>query len=96
MQGGCIAYVLNSKSNCECGMVFIDLLLVSNIFYGSKIDEMRVFEQKLLKYLISFFMDYKNSQAKQGKSFRQLWQMKNFGKICLLFGSVQPMNRSSS
>jgi len=37
-------------------------------------------------------MDFKNSQAKQGRAFRHLWQMKKFGKICLLFGSVQPIS----
>jgi len=37
-------------------------------------------------------MDLKNSQARQGRAFRHLWQMKKFGKICLLFGSVQPIS----
>ncbi len=40
-RGGCNAYLVNSKSNCECCMVFRDLLFVSNTLYGSKIDEMR-------------------------------------------------------
>jgi len=34
-------------------------------------------------------MDFKNSQARQGRAFRHLWQMK---KICLLFGSAQPIS----
>jgi len=37
-------------------------------------------------------MDFKNYQARQGRAFRHLWQMKKFGKICLLFGSVQPIS----
>jgi len=37
-------------------------------------------------------MDLKNYQARQGRAFRQLWQMKKFGKICLLFGSVQAIS----
>ncbi len=41
--GGCNAYLVNSKSNCECCMVFRDLLFVSDISNGFKIDEMREF-----------------------------------------------------
>ncbi len=53
LQGGCNAYLVNSKSNCECCMVFRDLLFVSNTtLYGSKIDERREFLNK--NYLISF------------------------------------------
>ncbi len=87
---GCNAYLLNSKSNCECCKVFRDLLFVSYSLYGSKIDETREFLNK--NYLISFFMDFKNSQAGQGRAFRHLWQMKKLGKICSLFGSVQPIS----
>ena len=72
-------------------MVFRDLLFVSNTSYGPKIDEMREFFFNK-NYLISFFMDFKNSQARQGRAFRHLWQMNKFGKICLLFGSVQPIS----
>jgi len=39
-----------------------------------------------------FLYGLKNSQARQGKAFRHLWQMKKFGKICLLLGSVQPIS----
>jgi len=35
-------------------------------------------------------MDFKNSQAKQGRALKHLWQ--KFGKICLLFGSAQPIS----
>ncbi len=42
-QGGCDAYLVNSKSNCECCIVFRDLLFVINTSHGSKIDEMRDF-----------------------------------------------------
>jgi len=38
------------------------------------------------------YMDFKNSQARQGRAFGHLWQMKKFGKICSLFGSVQPIS----
>jgi len=51
--GGCNAYLVNSNSNCECYMVFRDLLFVSNTSYGSKIDEMGEFFNK--NFLISFF-----------------------------------------
>jgi len=37
-------------------------------------------------------MDFKNYKARQGRAFRHLWQMKKFGKFCLLFGSVQPVS----
>jgi len=37
-------------------------------------------------------MDFKNSQARQGRAFRHLWQMNKIGKIFLLFGSVQPIS----
>jgi len=60
-RGECNAYLVHSKSNCECYMVFGDLLFVSNASYGSKIDEIRQFLNK--NYLIRFLMDLKNSQA---------------------------------
>ncbi len=37
-------------------------------------------------------MDFKNSQARKGRAFRHLWQMKKLGKFCLLFESVQPIS----
>ena len=37
-------------------------------------------------------MDFKNSQARQRRAFRHLWQIEKLGKICLLFGSVQPIS----
>jgi len=37
-------------------------------------------------------MDFKNSQARQGRAFRHQWQMKKFGKICILFRSIQPIS----
>jgi len=37
-------------------------------------------------------MDLKNSQARQGRAFRHLWQMKKFGKNCLLFEIVQSIS----
>ncbi len=51
--GGCNAYLVNSKSNCECCMVFKDLLFVFNT---SKIDEMREFLNKndLINFLYGF------------------------------------------
>jgi len=75
--GGCNAYLVNSNSNCECCVVFRNLLFVSNSSYVT---------------LQTFYMDFKNSQARQGRAFRHLWQMKKFGKICLLFGIVQPIS----
>jgi len=90
LQGGCNTYLVNSNSNCDCCMVFRDLLIVSNTLYGSKIDEMRDFLSK--NYLHAIYMDFKNSQARQGRAFRHRWQMKKLGKICLLFGSVQPIS----
>ncbi len=54
--GGCDAYLVNSKSNCECCMVFRDLLFVSNTLYGSKIDEMIDFLNK--NYPISFLYGF--------------------------------------
>jgi hypothetical protein len=56
LQGGCNAYLVNSKSNCECCMVFRDLLFVSNTSYGYKIDEMREFFNK--NYLINFLYGF--------------------------------------
>ncbi len=46
-QGGCNAYLVNSKSNCECYMVFGDLIFVSNTSYRSKIDEIKEFLAKI-------------------------------------------------
>jgi len=47
LQWGCNAYLVNSKSNCECCMVFRDLIFVSNTSYGSEIDEMKSFLTKI-------------------------------------------------
>jgi len=54
LQGGCNAYLVNSKSSCECYMVFRDLLFVSNTSYGSKIDEIREFLIKNIRFLNGF------------------------------------------
>ncbi len=56
LQGGCNAYLVNSKSNCKWYMVFRDLLFVSNTSHGSKIDEMRELFDK--NYLISFLYEF--------------------------------------
>jgi len=69
-RGGCNAYLVNSKSNCECCMVFRDLIFVSNTSHGSKIDEMRELLNK--NYLISFLYGFQNSKARQGRVFRHL------------------------
>jgi len=64
-RGGCNAYLVNSKSNCECYMVFEDLLFVSNASDGSKIDEIREFLNK--NYLMRFLCGFKkfSSQTRQ-------------------------------
>jgi len=56
LQWGCNAYLVNSKSNCECCMVFRELFFVSNTLYNSKIYEMREFSNK--HYLISFLSGF--------------------------------------
>ncbi len=67
------------------------MFLILHSSYGSKIDEMKEFFLTKIT-LQDFYIDFKNSQARQGRAFRHLWQMKKFGKICLLFGSVQPVS----
>ncbi len=62
----CNAYLVNSKSNCECCMVFKDSLFVSNTSYGSKIGEMREFFNK--NYLISFLYGFKKFSSQTGQS----------------------------
>ena len=86
-----VAGVESPKSNCKFCMIFRDLLFVSNTSYGSNFDEMREFFKAKIT-LQTFYMDFKNSQARQGSAFRHLWQMKKFGKNCLHFGSVQPVS----
>ncbi len=65
-QGGCNAYLVNSKSNCECNMVFGDFLFVSNTSCGSKIDEIREFLSK--NYLIRFLYGFKKFSSQTGQS----------------------------
>jgi len=50
--GGWNANLVNSKSNCECYMVFGDSLFVSNTSYGSKIDEIKEHLKKKLHFKI--------------------------------------------
>jgi hypothetical protein len=64
--GGCNAYLVNSKSNCECCIVFRDLLFVSNNSYGSKIDEMSEFLNK--NCLERFLYGFKKFSSQTGQS----------------------------
>ncbi len=34
----------------------------------------------------TFLLDFKNSQARQGRAFRHLWQMKKLGKFVYFLG----------